>query len=174
VTPDTAFLVGPVSKPITGYAAGAVRLALRSAALADEIGAPIEAALSRTPAGPALTETGDAARAVAELERAANALDACGATRYRDAAEYELRKLGRHIHRRRRPRQDRRHRDRVVDGTTAAGGTTGRRPHDERGDRRGVVPQPQDCRVAPAQHLPQADVSTRVALARAVERADRG
>jgi DNA-binding NarL/FixJ family response regulator len=38
-----------------------------------------------------------------ELQHAAEAFDACGAVRYRDQAERELRKLGRHIYRRTRP-----------------------------------------------------------------------
>lgn len=42
-------------------------------------------------------------RAVVELETAAAALHACGAPRYRDAAELELRRLGRHITRRSNP-----------------------------------------------------------------------
>jgi len=37
------------------------------------------------------------------LERAVRQLDACGAVRYRQEAEQELRKLGRHVHRRTRP-----------------------------------------------------------------------
>ena len=37
------------------------------------------------------------------LEQAAAELGSCGAVRYRDAAERELRQLGRHIHRRSRP-----------------------------------------------------------------------
>ena len=41
-------------------------------------------------------------RAAAELERAAAALAECGALRHRDAAERELRKLGRHPYRRTR------------------------------------------------------------------------
>ena len=41
-------------------------------------------------------------RAVAELQRAAAAFDACGALRYRDSAERELGKLGRRPHRRTR------------------------------------------------------------------------
>ena len=43
-----------------------------------------------------------ASGAVAELERAAATFDACGAPRLRDAAERELRKLGRPVHRRTR------------------------------------------------------------------------
>ena len=48
-------------------------------------------------------KAGEPERAVAELERAAAALHACGARRYRDAAELELRRLGRHVHRRTGP-----------------------------------------------------------------------
>jgi hypothetical protein len=42
-------------------------------------------------------------RAVAELKDAASGLQACGALRYRGAAERELRRLGHRIHRRTRP-----------------------------------------------------------------------
>src|SRR5215468_9899058 len=86
-----------------GDAALAAERALASADAADAVGAPIEAALSRTMAGRAFAETGDKDRAVAELQRAAAALDGCGACRYRQSAERELRKLGHHIHRRTRP-----------------------------------------------------------------------
>jgi ATP/maltotriose-dependent transcriptional regulator MalT len=86
-----------------GDAALAAERALASAAAADAAGAPIEAALSRAIAGRALAETGDKDRAVAELQRAASALDACGAQRYRQSAERELGKLGHRPHRRTRP-----------------------------------------------------------------------
>ena len=69
---------------------------------ADEVGAPIEAALSRTLAGRALAQTGEADRAVSELQHAAAALEACGALRWRDEAERELRRLGHRVHRRTR------------------------------------------------------------------------
>lgn len=81
----------------------AAALGLKSAAAADEVHAPIEAALSRTLAGRALAEAGQADRAIAELQRAATELDACGALRYRDQAERELGKLGHRRHRRTRP-----------------------------------------------------------------------
>ena len=72
-------------------------------AAAEEIGAPVESALSRTVAGVALARAGEPDRAVAELERAATELDAHGAVRYRDEAERELRRLGRrNLHRRTR------------------------------------------------------------------------
>jgi DNA-binding NarL/FixJ family response regulator len=80
----------------------AAALALTSAAGADEVHAPIEAALSRTLAGRALANAGHADRAIAELQRAAGELDACGALRYRDQAERELGKLGHRTHRRTR------------------------------------------------------------------------
>ena len=76
--------------------------AAQSTASADLAGAAIEAALSRVLAGRALAEAGDRDAAVAELERAATAFEACGATQHRDAAERELRKLGRVVHRRTR------------------------------------------------------------------------
>jgi ATP/maltotriose-dependent transcriptional regulator MalT len=84
-------------------AAGASEGALASAVAAEKVGAPVEAALSRTLAGRALAEAGQRDLAIAELERAATELDACGALRYRDEAERELGKLGHRVHRRTRP-----------------------------------------------------------------------
>jgi DNA-binding NarL/FixJ family response regulator len=86
-----------------GDAARAAEHALAAAAAADKAGAPIEAALSRALAGYALAEAGAEERAAAELLVAVDVFEACGAPRYRDAAERELRKLGHHIHRRTRP-----------------------------------------------------------------------
>ena len=57
----------------------AAERALAAAAAADEVGAPVEAALSRTLAGRALAEAGERERAVTELQRAARAFEACGA-----------------------------------------------------------------------------------------------
>ena len=75
----------------TGNASAAAKRALLAVAGAEEVGAPIEAALSRTLAGRALAQTGEADRAVSELQHAAAALEACGALRWRDEAERELR-----------------------------------------------------------------------------------
>jgi ATP/maltotriose-dependent transcriptional regulator MalT len=86
-----------------GDAPSAIELALSSAAVADSVAAPIEAALSRRLAGSALAQSGDRTRAVALLEQAAAELEGCGAIRYRDAAERELRRLGQRIHRRSQP-----------------------------------------------------------------------
>jgi DNA-binding NarL/FixJ family response regulator len=80
----------------------AVARALASARTAHDVGAPIEEALSRTLAGRALAQANERDRAVAELRQAAAALDACGALRYRDQAERELGKLGHRTHRRTR------------------------------------------------------------------------
>jgi ATP/maltotriose-dependent transcriptional regulator MalT len=81
----------------------AAELARASAARADEVGAPVEAAFSRLLAGRALAEAGDGDGAATELELAARAFEGCGALRYRDAAEQELGKLGHRKHRRTRP-----------------------------------------------------------------------
>jgi DNA-binding NarL/FixJ family response regulator len=85
-----------------GEPTAAAERALASAATAEWVGATVEAALARVLAGRALARAGDGDRAAAELERAATQLDACGALRYRDEAERELRRLGRHVHRRTR------------------------------------------------------------------------
>jgi DNA-binding NarL/FixJ family response regulator len=77
--------------------------ALASAGLAEAVGAPIEASLARLVAGRALGQLGDRDRAVELLEQAAAELDRCGARRYRDEAQQELRRLGQRIHRRTRP-----------------------------------------------------------------------
>jgi DNA-binding NarL/FixJ family response regulator len=85
-----------------GDTARASERALTSADAAQESGAPIESALSRTLAGRALAEAGHGDRAVAELQRAAAAFDACGALRFRERVERELGKLGQRPHRRTR------------------------------------------------------------------------
>jgi DNA-binding NarL/FixJ family response regulator len=85
-----------------GDAATAAELALASAEAAQSAGVVVEAALSRTLAGRALAEAGRTDEATAELQRAADDLDGCGAVRYRDATERELRKLGKVVHRRTR------------------------------------------------------------------------
>jgi DNA-binding NarL/FixJ family response regulator len=87
----------------SGDRAHAADLALASADGAEVVGAPIEAALSRTLAGRALAEGGHTDEAVSQLHRAAATLDTCGAVRFREAAERELGRLGRRPHRRTRP-----------------------------------------------------------------------
>jgi len=87
----------------SGDPASAAGCALTSAAAADDVGVPVEAALSHMLAGRALAQSGQTGRAVTELERAAATFHACGARRYRDAADHELRRLGRPVHRRTQP-----------------------------------------------------------------------
>jgi ATP/maltotriose-dependent transcriptional regulator MalT len=86
-----------------GNADRAASQALAAAAAADEAGAPVEAALSRALAGRALAQADERDRAVTELQHAARVFEQCGALRYRDEAERELRRLGHRIHRRTRP-----------------------------------------------------------------------
>ena len=71
--------------------------------LLEEVADLADAAMARLLAGRALAQAGEPDRAAAELERAAPAFDSFGASRYRAEAERELRKLGRHIHRRTQP-----------------------------------------------------------------------
>jgi DNA-binding CsgD family transcriptional regulator len=153
-------------------AVGAQR-ALAAAAAAERAGAVIEAALSRTLAGQALARAGSHGPAAVELERAAADLDACGALRHRDAAERELRKLGRHIHRRSRRG--------TGDGTGMASLTErelqlARLVVDRRTNRE-IATELFLSRKTVETHLRhifrKLDVSSRVELARAVERADR-
>ena len=156
-----------------GEAERAAELALVSATRADEVGMPIEAALARTLAGRALAQAGDTDRAVAELERAAAELERCEALRYRDEAERELGKLGHRTHRRTQPG--------AADGTGIET-LTGR----ELQVARLVVDRKTNREIADELFLSQKtvethlrnifrklDVSSRVELARAVERADR-
>ena len=156
-----------------GDFARATERALASADAAEEAGAPIEAALSRTLAGRAFAQAGQSDRAVAELQRAAALFDACGARRFREGAERELGKLGRRPHRRSRPGRS--------DGSGIA--TLTQR---ELQVAQLVVERKTNPEIAAELFLSQktvethlrnifhkVDVTTRADLARAVERADR-
>jgi ATP/maltotriose-dependent transcriptional regulator MalT len=83
-----------------GNAGLAAELALGSAEAAEGAGAPVEAALSRIVAGRALAAEGKSEHAATELQSAARELEARGALRYRDEAERELRRLGKTVYRR--------------------------------------------------------------------------
>jgi DNA-binding NarL/FixJ family response regulator len=157
----------------SGNAAEAARRALASAAAADDVGIPVEAGLSRTIAGRALALAGRWDEAVEELERASDELHACGAIRYRDAADRELRRLGRHVHRRTRPGEP---------GRVGIESLTGR----EHQIAELVVDRRTNPEIAEALFLSpktvethmrnifrKLDVSSRVEVARAVERAER-
>ena len=93
--------------------------------------------------------------AIAVLREAEQELDACGSVRVRDEMRRELRRLGA----RAEPRGPAAPGDSGIDALTQARardrGPRHRSP-DEPRDRRGALPQRQDDRVAPAQHLPQA------------------
>jgi DNA-binding NarL/FixJ family response regulator/tetratricopeptide (TPR) repeat protein len=151
----------------------AAERALASATAADEVGAPIEAALSRIAAGRALARAGQAKRAVTELQCAAAQLDACGARHYRDEAERELGMLGHRVHRRTRP------------GKPGAAGIESLTERELQVARL-VADRKTNPQIAAELFLSQKTVethlrnifhkmrvTTRVALARAVERADR-
>jgi DNA-binding NarL/FixJ family response regulator len=87
----------------SGDPQAAVEHARTATAAAAEAGRPIEEAVARTLAGRALAAAGEPERAAAELAGAARELDVRGALRYRDEAERELRRLGhRRLHRRTR------------------------------------------------------------------------
>ena len=80
----------------------AAERALEAGPLAAEVGAPIEEAISRILAGRALAGAGERERATEELSAAAGIFEECGALRRRDAADRELGKLGKRVHRRTR------------------------------------------------------------------------
>ena len=84
----------------------AAELASSAAAMAGEVGARVEEARAWLLSGRALVAAGDRDRAAAALERAAGGCNACGALRYRDEAERELRRLGRRFQRQRDERNE--------------------------------------------------------------------
>jgi len=151
----------------------ATKRALASAAAADQVGIPVEAALSRTLAGQALAQAGQPERAVAELQRAAAELDACGALRYRNAAEHALRRLGRPVHRRTRPGQA----DRVgVDALTERELEVARLVVDRRTNPEIAATlflSPKTIETHMHNMFRKLDVHSRIEVARAVERAGR-
>jgi ATP/maltotriose-dependent transcriptional regulator MalT len=83
--------------------AAAAEHALGAAAELELVAALFDAARARELAGRAFAQAGDRDRAARELERAAMAFDSFGSLRFRNQAERELRKLGRHIHHRTAP-----------------------------------------------------------------------
>jgi DNA-binding NarL/FixJ family response regulator len=87
----------------SGEPTSAAERALAAAAALESVAALFDAARARELAGRALAQAGDRDRAALELQLAAAAFESFGSLRYRNQAERELRKLGRHIHRRTRP-----------------------------------------------------------------------
>jgi DNA-binding CsgD family transcriptional regulator/tetratricopeptide (TPR) repeat protein len=78
----------------------ALEAARDSAVAAERMGARIEAARSHALAGRVLAASGRREEAIAAREHAAAELAACGANRYREDAERELRRLGKRVRRR--------------------------------------------------------------------------
>jgi DNA-binding NarL/FixJ family response regulator len=156
-----------------GNADTAAHRALTSADLADEVGMPVEAAVSRTLAGRALAQAGQPDRAVAELQDAAATLHTCGALRYRAAAERELRRLGQHIHRRTQPGKP----DRSgVESLTSrelqiARLIVDRKTNPEIAELLFLSPKTVETHIR--NMFRKLDVSSRVELARAIEQSDR-
>ena len=155
----------------SGEPAPAADEALAAAESAGNVGARVDAALCRLLAGRCLAASGDTERAKGELRSAADELDGCGASRYRDAAERELRKIG--------GRTPTRARVRLEDGD----GIEGLSPR-ERDVARLVVDRRTNPEIAAELFLSvktvethmrnmfrKLDVSSRAQLARAVERA---
>jgi ATP/maltotriose-dependent transcriptional regulator MalT len=156
-----------------GDARAAAELALNSARLAAEVGASVEEGTSRMLAGRALAEAGERERAAAEFTSAGATFEACGALPRRDAADRELGKLGRRVHRRTRAGK--------ADGSSIETLT-----ERELEVARLVVDRKTNSQIATAlflspktvethiRHLFQKlEVSSRVEVARVVERADR-
>lgn len=85
-----------------GRPQSATEPALRAVERSERIQAPWHAATSRALAGRALAAAGRRDEAIAQYERAAADFERITALRYRDRAEYELRKLGVTVHRRSR------------------------------------------------------------------------
>src|SRR5262249_54009103 len=147
--------------------------ALAAAAALESVAAHFDAARARDLAGRALAQAGDRDRAACELELAAAAFASFGALRYRDQAERELRQLGHHIHRRTRPGKP---------GAVGLESLTDRELQVARLAAEGKT-NPQIAAELFLSHktiethlrniFHKIDVSSRVALARAFDRADR-
>jgi DNA-binding NarL/FixJ family response regulator len=144
-----------------------------AAALAAEVGAPIEEAIARMLAGRALAAAGDRDGATDELTAAARIFEGCGAFPRRDAADRELGKLGKRVHRRSRPGK--------ADGTgiellterelEVARMVVDRKTNAEIAAELFLSPKTVETHV---RHLFQKlDVSSRVEVARVVEREER-
>jgi DNA-binding NarL/FixJ family response regulator len=152
----------------------AAELALASSAAPGDIGAVVESALSRMLVARSLALAGDTAPTVSDLEGAAAAFDSCGAWPRRDAAERELRRLGhRNLHRRTRPGTSG---GVGVDALTAreleiARLVVDRKTNAQIADELFLSPKTVETHIRNLFH--NLDVSSRVEVARVVERADR-
>ena len=155
----------------TGDPTSAAEHAIAAALAADEIGAPVEAALARMLAGRALSRQGQREHALTELRHAATTLNACGARRYCAAADQELRRMGDHAHR--RTRQGRAGHSGIESLTErelqVAHLVVDRHTNSEIADALFLSPKTIETHLRNIFH--KLDVSSRVDLARTVERA---
>ena len=146
--------------------------AARAVETSNEVGCAVEEGVSRTLAGRAFAAAGDKEHAVAQLEQAVEILEASGALRHRDDATMQLRKLGHRVH-----RQTRVGRGDGVDSLSER----------ELEVARLVVDRKTNAEIAAELFLSvktieshmrnlfrKLDVSSRVEVARAIERADGG
>ena len=156
----------------TGEVDTATTEAVRAIEISSEAGCAIEEGVSRTLAARAFAAAGNNEQAVAELEQAVDVLEDCGALRHRDEATLELRKLGHRVH-----RQSRVGRGEGVDSLSER----------ELEVARLVVDRKTNAEIAGELFLSvktieshmrnlfrKLDVSSRVEVARAIERADSG
>jgi ATP/maltotriose-dependent transcriptional regulator MalT len=156
-----------------GAAPSAADRALEATAAFESAGALFDAARGRELAGRALVQAGEPEAAARQLELAAAAFESFGSRRYRDKAERELRRLGRHP-------QHRTHA--ATKGGSGLASLTERELEIARlvTDRRTNTQIAAELFLSPKTvetHLRnifnKVGVETRVDLARAVERADR-
>jgi ATP/maltotriose-dependent transcriptional regulator MalT len=152
----------------------AAEQAFAAAAALEAVAALFDAARARELAGRAFARAGEHDRAALELEHAAAAFDSFGSLRNRNQAERELRKLGRHVHRRTRPGT---HDARGIATLTARELEVARLVVDRRTNPE-IAAELFLSQKTVESHLRnifrKMDVSTRVELARVVERAGDG
>ena len=172
-TPDGPRLGGASrsqGRPAHGDAQRAAERALASVAAAEEAGVPVEAARRARSLGRRWPRPAKRRRALEELSAPlpSSTPAARGATATRRNASSASSAPRPPAH---GARQDGRGRDRLTHRARAAGRAARRRPQDEPRDRRRAVPQPENRRDAPAQHLPKGRRLLTRRAPRAVERA---
>ena len=156
-----------------GQPAAAAERALSAKVALETVGAVFDAATAQMLAGHALAEAGETERAATEFEQAAQAFDSFGSIRYRNQAERELRRLGHTIHRRSRPGKANGAGVEILSGREleVARLVVQRKTNPEIASELFLSPKTVETHLRNA--FRKMNVTTRVELARAVERADR-